>query len=421
MTQQATETRADNSVAWRRRPRHWITGLVLWLGLAGQGAQGSPLVEATPLSMQMDETSLARIDEVVTEGIRARRYPGAVVLVGRHGQIAYFRAFGDRRVIPTREPMARDTLFDIASLTKAIATAPAIMQLSETGKLSLTARLGDLIPACALADRRGITVRQLLAHDSGLRAIFSSALQRRISGYDDAVGLACVESMAFLPGVRFRYSDLNYILLGDIVRRASGEAFDVYVHRHILEPLGMHATFFNPPAAMAAHTAAGDVRGGNAQDGIAVRMGGVSGHSGLYSTAADLARFSAMLLNDGEWNGTRIVSRESVRLMTTAVARHGRDTRGLGFDLATGFSGSRGDLYPCDSFGHTGYSGVSIWLDRRTDSFVIILTNRLHPDGRGDVRELRARVATLAATSIRDVRLESRNTDKRTDPAMRCR
>lgn len=419
MTQQATETRADNSVAWWRLPG--ITGLVLWLGVAGQGAQGSPLMEATPLSMQMDETSLARIDEVVTEGIRARRFPGAVVLVGRHGQIAYFRAFGDRRVVPTREPMARDTLFDIASLTKAIATAPAIMQLSETGKLSLAARLGDLIPACASADRRGITVRQLLAHDSGLRAIFSSALQRQISGYGDAVGLACVESMASLPGVRFRYSDLNYILLGDIVRRASGEALDVYVHRHVLQPLGMHATFFNPPAAMVAHTAAGDVRSGNAQDGVAVRMGGVSGHSGLYSTAADLARFCAMLLNDGEWNGTRIVSRESVRLMTTAVARHGRDTRGLGFDLATGFSGSRGDLYPCDSFGHTGYSGVSIWLDRRTDSFVIILTNRLHPDGRGDVRELRARVATLAAASIRDVRLESRDTGKRTDRAMRCR
>ncbi|MGQ0659082.1 MAG: serine hydrolase domain-containing protein [Chromatiales bacterium] len=369
----------------------------------------------------MDGSHLERIDAAVEGGIRRGHYPGAVVLIGRHGKIAFFRTYGDRRVTPDRQPVTRDTLFDIASLTKVIATAPAIMQLAESGKLSLDARLGELVPACGSAERYRITVRQLLAHESGLRAVFTRALQSQIFSHDDGVRLACVEQVQARPGQRFRYSDLNYILLGDVVRRVSGESLGAYAYRNILRPLGMHETLFNPPPSLTQRIAAGDMATGRVLDGIASRMGGVSGHSGLYSTAGDLAVFCAMLLRDGEWNGSRILSRQSVRLMTTAGVRHGRSTRGLGFDIATGYSGSRGDVFPCDSFGHTGYSGVSMWLDRRSDAFVITLTNRLHPNGGGDVRELRARVATLAAGAMQDVTFDVPVAEKRANPAKRCR
>jgi CubicO group peptidase (beta-lactamase class C family) len=301
-----------------------------------------------------------------------------------------------------------------------VVTAPAIMQLNEAGRLSLDERLGDLIPACNVADRRDIRVRQLLAHESGLRGVFTERTLRRIGSYQDAVAMACAETMSGRPGAQLRYSDLNYVLLGDIVRRVSGEELDQYAYRHILRPLGMQETYFNPPAALHARLVGEDVVTGQVENGVATRMGGVAGHSGLYSTAADLAVFSAMLLNGGVWQGGRILSEASVTRMTTAMVRHARGTRGYGFDIATGFSGSRGGLFPCDSFGHTGYSGVSMWLDRRSDTFVIVLTNRLHPAGKGDVKLLREEVATIAAGSLQDVHY-ARAADAPLNPAHRCR
>ena len=384
-------------------------------------ATATGLPEAQPEAVQMDGTRLNLIDDVVQQGMRAGDYPGAVILIGRHGHVVFHRAYGDRVIRPQRQPMTLDTLFDIASLTKVVVTAPAIMQLIEAGKLRLESRLGDLISACNAADRRRITVRQLLAHDSGLRAIFTKPLQRQVGDYDAAVRLACVEGTYARPGVQIRYSDLNYILLGDVVQRVSGESLDEYAYRRILHPLGMRDIYFNPPRALKHRIAGSDVVTGQVEDGVAWRMGGVAGHSGLYSTASDLAVFSAMLLQDGEWNGTRVLSRHSVRAMTTAAVRRSHGTRGLGFDIASGYSGSRGELFPCDSFGHTGFSGVSMWLDRRSDTFVIILTNRLHPDGRGDVRNLRAQVATLAAASIQDVNFDVSALGKLDNPAKRCR
>jgi CubicO group peptidase (beta-lactamase class C family) len=218
-----------------------------------------------------------------------------------------------------------------------------------------------------------------------------------------------------------RYSDLNYVLLGDILRRRAGMAIDEYAQRRILQPLGMHDTLFNPAADLRRDRIAGeDVVTGQVENGVATRMGGVSGHSGLYSTAADLAVFCVMILNEGIYQGVRVLSPTSVRWMTRPMVRHARGSRGLGFDVATGFSGSRGDLFPCDSFGHTGYSGVSIWLDRHSDSFVIILTNRLHPDGRGDVKWLREQVATIAAEALTDIRYQ-RAENAPLNPAHRCR
>jgi CubicO group peptidase (beta-lactamase class C family) len=368
----------------------------------------------------MDGVWLNLIDGVVERGLRRGDYPGAVVLIGRHGKVVFERAYGDRLRVPQREPMTVNTMFDIASLTKVVATAPAILQLQEAGKLRLEAPLGELLPACNSAGRRHITVRQLLAHDSGLRAVFTEPLQRQIGSYDDGVRLACAEEAYAPPGMQVRYSDLNYILLGEIVRHVSGEPLDAYSYRHIIGPLGLHDTYFNPPRELLPRIAGTDVVTGQAADGVATRMGGVAGHSGLYSTAGDLAIYCAMLLNGGQWQGVRILSPQSVRRMTTPAVHRSRGTRGLGFDIASGYSGSRGDLFPCDSFGHTGYSGVSMWLDRRSDAFVIILTNRLHPDGNGDVRALRAEVATIAAGALKDIKYE-RAPGTPLNPARRCR
>jgi CubicO group peptidase (beta-lactamase class C family) len=384
------------------------------------GAVATELPLVAPAAVHMDPARLALIDDVVARGIRRGDYPGAVIVIGRHGRVAFQRAYGDRTLVPRREPMRLDALFDIASLTKVVVTAPAIMQLNEAGRLSLDERLGDLIPACNVADRRDIRVRQLLAHESGLRGVFTERTLRRIGSYQDAVAMACAETMSGRPGAQLRYSDLNYVLLGDIVRRVSGEELDQYAYRHILRPLGMQETYFNPPAALHARLVGEDVVTGQVENGVATRMGGVAGHSGLYSTAADLAVFSAMLLNGGVWQGGRILSEASVTRMTTAMVRHARGTRGYGFDIATGFSGSRGGLFPCDSFGHTGYSGVSMWLDRRSDTFVIVLTNRLHPAGKGDVKLLREEVATIAAGSLQDVHY-ARAADAPLNPAHRCR
>ncbi len=394
---------------------------VLACGLAAAAmAAAAALPVSGPDAVQMDPARLVLIDAVVARGIRRGDYPGAVVLIGRHGQVAFQRAYGDRTRIPRRESMQLDTVFDVASLTKVLVTAPAVMQLREAGRLSLEERLGDLVPACSSPERRDIRVRQLLAHESGLRGVFTAPLLRQIGNYQDGVAMACVEEMSGLPGAQLRYSDLNYILLGEIVRRTSGEDLDQYAYRHILRPLGMKETYFNPPAALHARLAGEDVMTGEVENGVATRMGGVSGHSGLYSTAADLAVFSAMLLNGGVWQGVRILSQSSVKLMTTAQVHHARGTRGYGFDVASGFSGSRGALFPCDSYGHTGYSGVSMWLDPDSDTFVIVLANRLHPDGRGDVRLLRAEVATIAAGALRDVHY-TRAADAPLNPARRCR
>lgn len=396
--------------------------MLVAVGLMGAcgGAVATELTLVEPAAVHMDPARLALIDDVVARGIRRGDYPGAVIVIGRHGRVAFQRAYGERTLVPGREPMRLNALFDIASLTKVVVTAPAIMQLNEAGRLSLDERLGDLIPVCNVADRRDIRVRQLLAHESGLRGVFTERLLRRIGSYHDGVAMACAETMSGRPGAQLRYSDLNYVLLGDIVRRVSGEELDQYAYRHILRPLGMQETYFNPPAALHARLAGEDVVTGQVENGVATRMGGVAGHSGLYSTAADLAVFSAMLLNGGVWQGVRILSEASVTRMTTAMVRHARGTRGYGFDIATGFSGSRGALFPCDSFGHTGYSGVSMWLDRRSDTFVIVLTNRLHPAGKGDVKLLREEVATIAAGSLQDVRY-AKAADAPLKTAHRCR
>jgi len=365
-----------------------VRSFVCWTGAA--------LAVAFCCAPAADADQLARIPEIVQDEAAAGHLPGAVVLVGKHGKIVYRRAFGARALLPSRTALTEDTIFDLASLTKVIATTPAIMQLVEQGRIALADPVAKYWPAFAANGKAGITVEQLLTHTSGLRA----DLDQRGKWHGTAAALAKVaaEIPVHRPGSRFLYSDINFIALGELVRRVSGEPLDTYVVRHIFQPLGMADTGFKPPAAARARIAPVDLedgvlRWGEVQDPIARRMGGVAGHAGLFGTADDLAKFAAMLLA----GGGGVLSPASVAAMTAPHTLPGGVTRGLGWDIASPYSGGQDAAFGPRSFGHTGYTGTSLWIDPASQSFLIVLASRLHPDGRGDVKPLRRHLAQLVA------------------------
>ena len=307
-------------------------------------------------------------------------------------------AFGDRARRPEREAMTEDTLFDIASLTKVVATAPAVMQLVEAGTLDLEAPVARYWRAFGEHGKDAITVRDLLTHYSGLPAGLDLA---RVGARPEDVRTAIAALRPHAPaGEAFLYSDVNFAVLGELVHRLSGEPLDVYCERHVFAPLGMRETGFVPAAARRAATAP-TIRAGGAwlrgtvHDPLARRMGGVAGHSGLFSTAADLARFAQMMLGGGRVDDVRVLSAASVDAMTTAQSpARARKPRGLGWDLDGSGVATWSTLFSARAYGHTGYTGTSLWIDPARDAYVVLLTNRVHPDDRGNVRPLRARLAT---------------------------
>ncbi len=367
----------------------------------------------------LDQSRLALIGPVVTAAIAANQLPGAVVVAGRGSQVLYRHAFGNRALTPASEPMTLDTIFDLASLTKVVATTTAVMQLVEDGRLRLTDRVATLVPGFGRYGKDGITVRHLLTHTSGLRPDLD--LDVPFEGSDEAIRRIIEEVPTARPGERFIYSDLNFVLLGVIVGQVSGESLDVYTRQRIFEPLGMHDTQFLPPTSSRARIAPTErcaplswpcstpdatMLRGVVHDPTARRMGGVAGHAGLFSTGDDLSVFVRMLLQGGAWSGTRILSPLSVAKMTRAAATDSRGAeRGLGWDIDSPYSSNRGELLPVESFGHTGFTGTSIWADPATGVWVIFLSNRVHPDGHGDVTPLRARVATIVASAATDAQL----------------
>jgi len=356
----------------------------------------------------------ARIAPVVEGAIARRELPGAVVLVGRGDDIIYHHAFGDRAVEPAREAMTEDTIFDVASLTKVVATTTSVMQLVEQGSIRLNDRVTQFIPEFGKNGKSDITIRQLLTHTSGLAP--DLPLEVEFSGSDEAIRRAIELPPGAPPGQRFIYSDINFFVLGDIVRRVSGERIDRYASEHVFVPLGMRDTMFLPPESLRPRIAptercrpvawpCGDASvaflRGVVHDPTARRMDGVAGHAGVFSTAADLSKFCRMLLAGGRLGSVRVLSPATVAAMTSPATPIGmKDVRGLGWDLDSTYSSNRGDLFPFGSFGHTGFTGTSLWLDPRSQSYVIFLSNRVHPDGKGDVTPLRGRVATIAAAAV---------------------
>jgi uncharacterized protein YbbC (DUF1343 family)/CubicO group peptidase (beta-lactamase class C family) len=360
-------------------------------------------------------TRFAEVDRRVEEAIAAHAAPGAVVLVGRDDTVLFEKAYGRRAIVPAAEPMTLDTIFDLASLTKVVATTTAVMRLVEQGRVRLNDPVATFVPGFDRHGKGVITVRHLLTHVSGLRPDVDLADDWK--GYDAAIELARAEVPTAAPGERFVYSDINFFLLGDIVARVSGVPLDEYVRREIFEPLGMADTGFKPAAAKLGRIAptercaflaawpcnsadAAPLRG-VVHDPTARRMGGVAGHAGLFGTARDLSIFARMLMSGGRIGGRRVLSPLTVAKMTAPATPNGMiSVRGLGWDIDTSFSTNRGELFPIGSYGHTGFTGTSLWIDPFSRSYVIFLSSRLHPDGKGDVTPLRGRVATAAAAAL---------------------
>jgi uncharacterized protein YbbC (DUF1343 family) len=360
-----------------------------------------PLVVLFLFAGAFRETKLREIDSAIDEAIAAKKIPGGVLRI-EHGGRVYHRAYGNRALVPAVEAMAEDTIFDLASITKVVATAPSIWLLIQRGKIAIDAPAATYLPE--IADGT-ITIRHLLTHTSGLRPDVD--LHPEWSGYDEGIRLALAETPRNRPGIVFRYSDINYILLGEIVRRVSGEPLDVFARKNIFEPLGMKDTAFRhfeagrPVAesstprriAPTEQTTDGMLRG-IVHDPTARNMGGVAGHAGLFSTAADLAKFARAVMKGTMFPGamTQVATPKGV-----AVLRAG------GFDVDSAYSRPRGDLFPLGSYGHTGWTGGMLWIDPSSHTFYIFLSNRVHPDGKGSVVALQRRLGTLVAESLSGV------------------
>lgn len=394
-----------------------LAALLLGLGAGSVhvAAQTSKAAPAPPTGINIERLSEA--DRVIERAIADKQLPGAVLLVGRGQRIVYQKAYGQRALVPQPEAMTLDTVFDMASVTKVVATTTSVMVLVQEGKIRLNDRVAAFIPDFGRYGKGDITVRHLLTHVSGLRPDVD--LGDPWVGYEKAIALAAEEVPTSAPGERFVYSDINFFLLGEIVARVSGMPFDRFARERVFMPLGMADTMFNPPESMQPRIAPTQrctrygwpcegpdqiMLRGIVHDPTARRMAGVAGHAGLFSTAADLARYCRMILNGGVLDGARVLSALSVTKMTApASPASSPHVRGLGWDIDTSYSSNRGELLPIGSFGHTGFTGTSVWIDPLTEIFVVFLSNRVHPDGTGDVTPLRARVATIVAAALENV------------------
>ncbi|NNJ27627.1 serine hydrolase domain-containing protein [Alienimonas chondri] len=347
---------------------------------------------------------LVPIDRLVAEGIEDGEMPGCVVLVGRRDGVVWRKAYDDRAIEPQREPMTLDTRFDLASLTKPIATACSVMHLAERGKLDLDAPVADRLPAFGANGKGTITPTRLLTHTGGL--IADNALSDYADGPDAAWTAICELEPRAVPGERFTYSDVGFIVLGKLVEEASGVPLNEYAAQHLFAPLGMTRTGFVPDKSVHGETAPTERRDGRwlrgeVHDPRAAALDGVAGHAGLFATADDLGRFARMLLGEGrltDEGAVRLLKPETVRRMTAPRSVPG-GLRTLGWDNRSAYSGNRGDLFSDAAFGHGGFTGTGLWIDPERDLFVVFLSNRLHPDGRGSVNRLIGRINTVVAAA----------------------
>lgn len=350
----------------------------------------------TPARTHFSPENLRPIEALLTNAIADKKIPGAVLWM-ESGSRKYSQTFGARSIAPKLEPLNSGSIFDVASLTKIAATAPSVMILLEQGKLQLDQKVSSILPEIK---EPSVTLRQLLTHTSGFR---SGLRGTNWNGYTEGVHAALEETSIHPPGTRILYSDINFILLGEIVHRVTGQTLDQFATRTVFQPLKMRDTKFLPDPALLSRTVPtenveGKILHGMVHDPTARRMGGVAGHAGLFSTAEDLSRFCRMILNGGKLDGVRILSEQSIRLMTSVQTSEniwGR--RGLGWDIDTDFSSPRGNLFPLGSFGHTGFTGCALWIDPASKTFFVFLSSRLHPDGKGNSLQLYRPLATLIA------------------------
>lgn len=374
---------------------------------ARSGLDAGPVADAEPEAERTVDANPPKdwtsdIDTLVQGALADHKLPGCVVVIGRASGVIYGKAFGYRALLPNKEPMTEDTIFDLASLTKPIATATSLMVLADQGKVDLDLRVSRYLPEFASRGKNAITLRQLLTHVSGLPS------ETPIADYEHGRAEAMKKIMALrpkaAPGERFIYSDVGYIVLQEIVRRVTKTRLDAFADKFVFRPLGMSDTRFLPPLSERSRIAPTEQRNGEwmrgeVHDPRAYRLGGVAGNAGLFSTAGDLARFARMVLGRGTLEGTTVLSE---RAMTNMLAPHdiAGGIRALGWDVQTSYSSNRGTSLSRRAIGHGGYTGTSLWIDPDKDLFVIFLSNRVHPDGKGAVNGLAAAIATLAGKAF---------------------
>jgi uncharacterized protein YbbC (DUF1343 family)/CubicO group peptidase (beta-lactamase class C family) len=340
------------------------------------------------------------IDSMMQQAVADHKIPGGVVLIGHNGKVVYRKAFGWRSLEPTQESMTVDTIFDLASLTKCIATTTSVMKLIQDGRIRLNDPVSAYLPDFAQNGKQDITVRELMTHYSGLGPDLD--LRAPWQGRDTAFNMAMHEKPMYPPGSRFLYSDINFETLGFLVEKVTGQPLNAFAEQEVFQPLGMRDTRFLPPArwlpriAPTQYDEHEQMLRGTVHDPTARRMGGVAGHAGLFSTADDLSKFAQDLLT-----GDHVLSPTIVEKMSTPQQpANAASLRGLGWDIDSPFASNRGDLLPVGSFGHTGFTGTSLWIDPVTQTYIILLTNAVHPRGQGSVVSLRSRLATAVVQSL---------------------
>ena len=372
-----------------------------------------PVKAATP--PVIDDARFHAADDLIAAAIKSGDIPGAVLLVGQNDRVVYRKTYGHRSIEPVKHAMTTDTVFDLASVTKPVAAATSIMILVDRGKLRVTDRVSDHLPGFGVNGKADITVEQLLIHTSGL----TPDNHLRDYGHGPAKAINRILSLkpTWTPGSRFKYSDVGYMVLGMIVQKIDGRPLDLFLRDELCAPLSMNATSYNPPASWRPRIAPTTQREGatgkrwligEVHDPRAIALGGVAGHAGLFSTADDLARYCRILIHGGTLDGRRVMSEATVRDMLSPrtikrVGRDGLDRRSLGFDVDTGYSSARGDRFARGTtFGHTGFTGPAIWIDRPNKCYYVFLCSRLHPDGKGNVLRLRREIATVVAKALLD-------------------
>ena len=391
-----------------------IAMMLLLLQIQKQSWSALPSAR-TPEEVGLRSDRLAAIDNLVAEGLEKKLMPGCVIAIGRRGKIAYHRAYGNRQLEPEPQPMSTDTVFDMASITKPVATATSVMILVEQGKLRIRDRVATYIPEFANSGKQRITLMQALTHQAGF--IPDNAVADYELGRAAAFTNIHKLGTTYTPGSRFVYSDVGFILLDELIERQSGLTVAEFSKKHIFDPLGMHETGYLPGESLRQRAATTQEREGRwmrgeVHDPRAYLMEGVAGHAGLFSTAADIAVYAQMMLNGGHYGSQRILSAATVEMMTrayTIVEGDKVSIRGLGWDKLSGYSSNRGENMSASAFGHGGFTGTVLWIDPELELFFIFLSNRVHPDGTGSVNRLAGRIATVAVSAIDDALSEQPN------------
>ena len=380
---------------------------VFLLSPIGARCSAADLPRLDPMTARMRPEKLAEIDSLVATAIDEKKMPGCVLLIGRPAGIVWFKAYGNKRVEPESEVMTDDTVFDLASLTKPLATATSIMKLVEQRKLSLDDTVAKHLPDFAAQGKERITILDLMVHRSGLIP------DNSIADYSDGPIKAKERLLALTPiaplGTKFMYSDVNFMVLGELVQRVSGQPVDQFARDQIFSPLDMTETMYLPTDALRQRSAPTEKRDGQwiqgeVHDPRAFRLEGVAGHAGLFGTARDLAKYATDALAGIQHDRSRILKQQTWQTMTTPVTIEGpdskgrqtRDLRGAGWDIRSRYSSNRGTRFSDQAFGHGGFTGTVLWIDPGTDLYVVFLSNRVHPNGKGLVNPLAGKICDLA-------------------------